>query len=66
MARKKKDPRANVEDSTKIAEWLKKNKIKRIPANVGGEFVVKSFFAKRKKHPFKKGAPVTKESKANV
>lgn len=57
MARKSK-PKVNVNDEAKITEWLKKNKIKKIPQNVSGECVMKSFFARRKKHPFKKSTKV--------
>ena len=53
MAKKIK-PKANASDDAKIAEWLKKNKVKKIAQNVSGECVMKSFFARRKKHPFKK------------
>lgn len=67
---KKKAPRVDMGDDEKIKEWLKTNKIKGIPANVGGEYVMKSFFARKKKNPFKKSEKVaepvkekTKESK---
>ena len=48
MARRKK-PTVHLDDATKIQEWLKKNKVKRIPANPGGVNVVKSFFTRRPK-----------------
>lgn len=51
---KKPKSRVGMTDAEKITEWKKKNKIKRIPSNVSGECVMKSFFARRKKHPFKK------------
>ena len=55
MAKKTK-VRSGMTDDEKVAEWLKnkKNKIKSIPRNVSGECVMKGFFARRKKHPFKK------------
>ena len=62
MAKKTK-PKINLDDDAKIKEWLKKNKVKKIAQNVSGECVMKSFFARRKKHPFKKStkkeAPVS-------
>ena len=52
---KKKSNEVEMTEEEKIAAWLKKNKIKRIPINVGGEQVVRSFFVRRgkKKKPAK-------------
>lgn len=36
-------------DAEMVAEWLKKNKVKKVEPNVGGENVVKHFFVRRKK-----------------
>ncbi len=49
MARKKKDKVEPIQDADAIAQWLKKNKVKKIAPNVGGENVVRSFFVRRKK-----------------
>jgi hypothetical protein len=54
MARRSKPKVNNVDDAAKIEAFLKKGKGKKIPQNVSGECVMKSFFARRKKHPFKK------------
>ena len=59
MAKKKKvsSPEDIKSDQDKINEWMGKNKITQVANNVTGECVVKSFFARRKKHPFKKDSP---------
>ena len=46
---KKKAPTVELTDEEKIALWRKKNKIKRIAPNVGGENVVKNFYIRRPK-----------------
>lgn len=48
MARKKKDT-VELTDAELVSAWMKKNKVKKIAPNVGGENVVRSFFVRRKK-----------------
>jgi hypothetical protein len=46
---RKKNPEQDKSDNQKIEDWIKKNEVKKIASNVGGNYTVKSFFQRRKK-----------------